>query len=73
MYHLLKAAVPVRLNIIFACCVDIQIKAEHYFDCSSVGSHPAKDILILKNLEIHKKHSFFVKMNRMILKSRSHQ
>lgn len=56
MYHLLKAAVPVRLNIIFVSCVDIQFKAGHYFDCSSVGSYPAKDILIFKKLKIHKKH-----------------
>lgn len=51
MYYLLKAAVPVRLNIIFACCVDIQIKVGHNFDCSSVGSYLAKDILTLENYQ----------------------
>lgn len=51
MYNLLKAAVPVRLNIIFVCCVDIYIKVGHYFDCSAVGSYLAKNILISENYQ----------------------
>lgn len=51
MYYLLKAAATVRLNIIFACSVDIQIKVGHDFYCSLVESYLAKDILILENYQ----------------------
>lgn len=55
MYNLLKAALPVRLNIIFVCCIyiyiDICIKVGHYFDFSAIGSYLAKNILISENYQ----------------------
>lgn len=59
MHYLLKATVQVRLNIIVACCVDIQIKAGHYFYCSLVGSYLAKDIIIIENYQNTTKSIYF--------------
>lgn len=49
MYHLLQAAVPIRINIVFACSVDIQMKAGHDLDNRLVWSNLSKDILNLDN------------------------
>jgi len=49
MRHLLKAVVPLRTIIVFACSVDIQMKARHDLENRLLWSYLAQDILNLEN------------------------
>lgn len=60
MYHLLIAAVPIRINIVFACSAETQMKTWHDLSNRLVWSYLAKDILNLENWQDNKKKHIFL-------------